>query len=164
MSQETPVQARSAARVVVAKLLRRALDAADVDQGELARAVGTTSQKVQKWCDRLERETPGFADIVLMPRAVAMPLLRWAAEHHGALVVDELQAASPLDHMGHLHRVLKEGADVGVAYASALSDGVVDAVERERVITELREDIAAKRALLEMLVDERGPRLVGGAA
>lgn len=160
MTAETPVQARSAARVAVAKMLRRSLDAADVDQGELARLVGTTAQKVQKWCDRLERETPGFADVILMPRSVAMPLLRWAADHHAAIVVDQLEAAGAGDHMSHLHRVLKEGADVSVAYVAALSDGVVDAVERERLISELRESIEAQRSVLEMLKAEgRGARL-----
>lgn len=164
MSIETPVQARSAARVAVAKLLRGALHAADVDQGEVARLVGTTAQKVQRWCDRLERETPGFADVILMPRAVAMPLLRWAAEHHGALVVDQLEAASALDHMGHLHRVLKESADVSVAYSSALADGVVDPVERERLISELRESIHAQQSVLQLLEGEGRVRLVGGAS
>lgn len=162
MTTETPAQARSAARVTVAKLLRRALDAADVDQGELARLVGTTSQKVQRWCDRLERETPGFADIALMPRAVAMPLLRWAAEQHQALVVDQLEAASAADHMGHLHRLLKEGADVSIAYSAALSDGVVDPVERERLISELRESIRAHRSVLEMLERDGRPRVLRG--
>ena len=160
MTTDTPAQARSAARVTVARLLRSALHAADIDQADLARLCGTSPQKVQRWCDKLERETPYAADIAQMPRAVAMPLLRWVAEQHHALVVDHLEASSTGDHMSLLHRVLKESADVSIAYSAALADGVVDAVERERLISELRESIVAQRSVLVMLETEaRGTRL-----
>lgn len=162
MTTDTPAQARSSARVAVARLLRSALHAADIDQADLARLCGTSPQKVQRWCDKLERETPYAADIAQMPRAVAMPLLRWAAEHHSAIVVDQLEASSPAEHMTHLHRVLKESADVSIAYAGALNDGVVDPVERERLISELRESIEAQRSVLEMLKAEGRPRVLRG--
>lgn len=161
MSGLTPAQLRSAARVGVAKLLRGALHEHDVDQSALARLVGTTAQKVQRWCDRESPESPYVADLPQMPRAVALTLLSWAAEAHHAVVVDELTAASPLDHMGHLHRIMREGSDVSTTYVAALADGVIDPSERERLISEVRESIAAQRALLEMLERERGTRLRG---
>jgi hypothetical protein len=164
MEKKTPAELRSAARAMLARVLSKALNAAGVEQRELADACGTKSQKVQLWCDATRPETPYVADLPQMPRAVAVELLRWAAESHGALVVDQLEAASSMDHMGHLHRVLKEGADVGVVYSAALADGIVDAVEGERVISELREDIAAKVALLKMLEGDRRPRAVRGGA
>lgn len=164
MSERTPAEARSSARVAVAKVLRRALDQANVDQAELADDCGTPAQKVQLWCDVRKPETPYVADLPQMRRAVAMPLLQWAAAAHGALVVDQLEAASPMSHMGHLHRVLKESADVSVAYSSALADGVVDPVERERLINELRESIHAQQSVLQLLEGEGRVRLVGGAA
>jgi hypothetical protein len=157
MSPETPAQARSNARVHVAKLLRGALHDADIDQADLARLCGTSPQKVQRWCDRQERETPYAADLAQMPRSVALPLLRWAAEQHHALVVDHLEAASALDHMGHLHRVLAASAAVSVAYAAALADGVIDAVERERLTAALRASICAHESVLVLLENEGRP-------
>ena len=154
MTSETPAQARSNARVAVARLLRSALHDADLDQADLARLCGTSPQKVQRWCDRQERETPYAADLAQMPRAVAMPLLHWAAEHHHAVVVDQLEASSPLEHMGHLHRVLAASAAVSVAYAASLSDGVIDAVERERLAAALKASIRAQESVLGLLATE----------
>lgn len=160
MSERTPAELRSAARATLARVLSRVLVAVGVSQLDLAEACGTKAQKVQLWCDAKRPETPYVADLPQMQRGVAMELLRWAAEQHGALVVDQLDASSAADHMGHLHRLLKEGADVSIAYSAALSDGVVDPVERERLISELRESIEAQRSVLELLKsDARGTRL-----
>lgn len=76
--------------------------------------------------------------------------------------VDQLEASSPAEHMSHLHRLLKEGADVSIAYSAALSDGVVDPVEWERLISELRESIRAHRSVLEMLEAAGRPRVLRG--
>ena len=162
MSERTPAELRSAARATLARVLSRVLVAVGVSQLDLAEACGTKAQKVQLWCDAKRPETPYVADLPQMQRGVAMELLRWAAEQHGALVVDQLEASSAADHMGHLHRVLKEGADVSIAYSAALSDGVVDPVERERLISELRESIRAQRAVLEMLERDGRPRVLRG--
>lgn len=162
MSEKTPAELRSAARATLARVLSRVLVAVGVSQLDLAEACGTKAQKVQLWCDAKRPETPYVADLPQMQRPVAMELLRWAADQHGALVVDQLEASSAADHMGHLHRLLKEGADVSIAYSAALSDGVVDPVERERLISELRESIRAHRSVLEMLERDGRPRVLRG--
>lgn len=162
MSEKTPAELRSAARATLARVLSRVLVAVGVSQLDLAEACGTKAQKVQLWCDAKRPETPYVADLPQMQRPVAMELLRWAADQHGALVVDQLEASSAADHMGHLHRLLKEGADVSIAYSAALADGVVDPVERERLISELRESIRAHRSVLEMLEAAGRPRVLRG--
>lgn len=162
MSEKTPAELRSAARATLARVLSRVLVAVGVSQLDLAEACGTKAQKVQLWCDAKRPETPYVADLPQMQRPVAMELLRWAADQHGALVVDQLEASSAADHMGHLHRLLKEGADVSIAYSAALADGVVDPVERERLISELRESIRAHRSVLEMLERDGRPRVLRG--
>lgn len=162
MSEKTPAELRSAARATLARVLSRVLVAVGVSQLDLAEACGTKAQKVQLWCDAKRPETPYVADLPQMQRPVAMELLRWAADQHGAIVVDQLEASSAADHMGHLHRLLKEGADVSIAYSAALSDGVVDPVERERLISELRESIRAHRSVLEMLERDGRPRVLRG--
>lgn len=154
MTPATPAEARATSRATASRALGRALLSEDITQHELADCCGVPAQKTQLWTDPKQAQAPYVADLRQMPRPVAMALLSWAAEAHHAIVVDQLVAGSALDHMGHLHRILKEGADVSVAYCAALADGVVDDVERERVISELREDIVAKQSLLEML--ERG--------
>ena len=46
---------------------------------------------------------------------------------------------------------MKEGADVSIQYSAALADGVITPQENLRLQSEIEEDIAAKRAVLEML-------------
>ena len=157
MSPETPAQARSAAKAAAARVLRAALHAADLDQSELARLVGVPSQRVQRWCDKAERETMSIADLATAPRAVAMHVLRWLGEGHHAVVVDEIDASTDGSHYEHLARMLGATGAVATSYASSLADGQVDAVERERLISLLRESIREQQAVLVMLEAERGP-------
>lgn len=163
----TPRERLASLRAQLARVLRRTLDQHDVTQAAMADVCGTTSQKAQAWCDPTRPEGPSVAHLPQMPRAVAMELLRWAAEPHGLTVVERLAATSVASHLGHLHRVLKEGADVSVGYSSALADGLITPDERERLISELRESVAAETSLLHALESEGSRsytkvRLVGG--
>ena len=156
MTGETPAQARSAAKVAAARVLRAALHSADIDQADLARLVGVPASRVQKWCDKAERETMSIADIATAPRAVAVHVLRWLAEPHHALVVDQLEAAGEGSHIEHLSRVVGATGAAAAAYALSLVDGRVDPVERERLIPLLRTAIQEQQAVLVMLEAERG--------
>lgn len=163
MSPRTPAQLRSDDAVELSDLLRTS----GACQVEVSRLTGVSSSVVQRWYDRLERHLPHVHDLRRMPTEVARRILDWCAEPHGLAVVERIPAASKLDHIGHLHRILKESADVSIALSGALADGVVTPAESQRVESELRESIAAQTATLEALIAEREsrwPRVVRGGA
>lgn len=152
MTDRTPAQLRSDDAVTLSDMLT----GSGACQVDLSRRTGVSSSVVQRWYDRLERHLPHLHDIRRFPKALARQLLEWCAEPHGLAVVDCIEASgAELDAMGHLHRILKEGADVSVALSGALADGHVDPAESLRVESELRESIAAQRSALEALVRER---------
>ena len=157
MTPATPAEMRATSRATASRVLGRALFSEEITQHDLADRCGVPPQKTQLWTDPKKAQAPYVADVPQMPRPIAMALLSWAAEAHRATVVDEIEAGCDLDHMGHLHRILKEGADVSIAYSGALADGHITPAERERIISEIRESIAAHRSVLEMLEGERAP-------
>ena len=81
MDLTTPARvARVAEKVECARLLVRLLAEHDVTQRELAAAVGASKAVIGRWCDRDRLETPSVADVRMMPRVIAIPLLRWMAD------------------------------------------------------------------------------------
>lgn len=153
MSERTPAELRSAARATLARVLSRVLVAVGVSQLDLAEACGTKAQKVQLWCDAKRPETPYVADLPQMQRGVALELLRWAAEQHGALVVDRVDAAGDACRLGVLAGVLKENGEAVTAYTELLAHGATPAT-LERAISEVREAQAQLGKLLSMMERE----------
>lgn len=157
--QTTPREKRASFRAQVSRVLRRALDRHDASQVALAQAIGMARGKAGRWTDPEDPEVPGISDIALMPREVALDLLRWVADHHGLDVVTRIETGVVGDHLVHLHTLIREGSDVTSAYSLALADGVIDALERRSILAELEEDIAARTALRQaLLADERTER------
>lgn len=150
MTDRTPAQLRSDDAVELSDMLTRSGQC----QVTLARATGVSSSVVGKWFSRFERHLPHAHDLRRFPKALARTILDWQAAPHGLTVVDRVEAGDAASHIGHLHRVLKESADVSIAYSGALADGLVTPPERDRIITELRESIAAERSLLAALEAE----------
>lgn len=154
MNERTPVQKRSDDAVALSDLLR----STGACQAEMAERCGRSGTAVQKWHDRRVPNSPSAHDVRRMPVEVARPVLEWIASSHGLTVVEQVApGATVTNHLATLHRILKEGADVSTEYASAIADGVIDPGERMRLISELREDLAAKRALLKHLEEDVNP-------
>lgn len=157
--QATPRERRAVSRADLARVLRRSLDRHDVTQGQVADSVGIAASKVGRWCDPTAAERPTIADVTLMPRPIAITLLRWAAEAHGVEVVDAIAVETVSDHLRHLYTCIREGADVTSTYASAIADGQIDATERRQLIAELEQDLSAKASLRRALLDDEAAYL-----
>lgn len=168
MESRTPEQARTDARANFSRLLVRWLFEIDLTQAQLAEHVGTSPQKVQRWCDHRNPEVPGLPDLRLFPRALAERCFAWLAEGHHLTVVDELQPAETArDLLGEIHRIAASDADVTTTFLAALAnDGAVDAHERRELIAKLKRSIAVEQAtLLRLEAEERGGlRAVGSSS
>src|SRR5690606_17395291 len=99
-------------------------------------------------------EGPSVSDATLLPREVALDLMRWVAESHHVHIVDELAVDGIADHLRHLHTLIRQSADVTTAYSGALVDGIIDADERRALLAELEQDSAAKNALRRALLED----------
>lgn len=160
MTNRTPAQRRSDDAVELADTLRLS----GFCQNALALLLGVSSTLVQKWYDRLQSHLPHVHDLRRMPKALARRILDWCAEPHGLTVVERVEAADMGTHMEHLSRGVKEGSEAIMAYTEVIAKGATPAT-LERAISELREDIAQKSTMLELMTQERDamrPRAVGG--
>jgi hypothetical protein len=116
-----------------ARELRRSIDRHDLTQGEVADCVGTRYQRVSLWCDRHRREEPRFSEIAMLPRDVAVDLLRHLAAIHGATVVDRIESLLPGTVMKRMAAASKAVAETSLQVLSALEDDVLDDQERRAI-------------------------------
>ncbi len=146
MSTRTTARERRAAlKAEMARVLTRTLFERDVDQGELAEAVGVGASIVQRWADRRRSETMTVADLVLAGQShevVARDLLAWVAERLDL----ELRPTTNTYDTETGRRTIHELLDVVRAITDHDLDGTLDAEEARRELRELRE---AKDALAE---------------
>lgn len=138
--------------------LERMFMAAEVGKSAIARMIGMSRTDLGKMLDEESTRNFPLAAAFLLPDAVRR-MLAQELIGDGYMVVEAISADTELDHLRHMHRVIKEGGEAASAYAEAISDGVITPGERQQVIKELRETIAADRALLELLESE-GNRVV----
>lgn len=158
MSRETTKQTRSARRERCSRALYRSVGEHSTQLAE-AEYTGIAPSQMQRMADPGdEARCIQAADVPALSHPVAVDMLRWQAQELGGVeVVESIAPSQTGDHLETLHRVLKENADVSIAYSAALADGVLTPSERMRVASELREAIAAQRSLLEMMErHERG--------
>lgn len=162
MTHRTPAQLRSDDAVALADILTRS----GTCQGEVAALTGVSRTVVQRWYDRLERHLPHVHDLRRLPTSLARRILEWCAEPHGLAVVERVESADAATHMEHLSRGVKEGSEAIMAYTEVIAKGATPA-SLERAISEIREDIAQKSTMLELMKQERDamrPRAVRGGA
>ncbi len=152
---QTAREQRAHWRATFSRFFRGVLHRHDVTQETIARLVGTQQSKVAAWLDPEHAEVPGVPDIALMPQPVAVELLAWLGEHHRVHVVAEVRTETVGDHLGHLHAIVREGADVTSLYSKALADGVIDDAEADALLRELDESIAAETALRRTLLERK---------
>lgn len=150
---------REIARAECALVLRASLERHGISMDAIAAYVGVSDTRVRNWCDPESPETPGVADLRILPREVVVDIVTWAIAEHGLHVFDhhgETLDAAVEDHLGHLHRVITECADVQREYSLALSThgGRITPDERERILKEVREARAALSQLEHRLINE----------
>ncbi len=141
---------RARAKADVARAFVRALFDADVDQSEVADAVGIRPSIVQRWGDKNRLETITLADLVLVAErfpVVARGLMLWAADHLGLVVAPRLEAAAPVDHLHHAAKMAREHSECLSAVLEAHADGRVDDDELARIDHELRDVEEASASL-----------------
>ena len=153
--------ARAETKAELSRLLVRLLAELDIAQDELARCCGVASSIVQRWCDRDRNETPSIADVVAMPRALALALLRWMAGPHDHVIVETPNVESAEELHAHLAATLTECNDVASVTLRGLADGELCAGDRADVHRETGEAIEKLTALLEATRPDPAPtRLV----
>lgn len=147
---------REIARAECARVLRASLERHGISMDAIAAYVGASDTRVRKWCDPESPETPGVADLRILPREVVVDIVTWALEEHGLHVFDHVgeTGATVEDHLGHLHRVITECADVQREYSLALTDQRITSDKRARILRELREARAALSQLEKKLMDD----------
>lgn len=158
----TPAQLRSDDAVALSDMLV----ASQTCQVEVAHLTGVSRSVVQRWYDRLAPHLPHVHDVRRMPTVLARRILDWCAAPHGLAVVERVEGADLGTHMEHLSRGVKEGSEAIMAYTEVIAKGATPAT-LERAISELREDIAQKSTMLELMTRERNamrPRAVRGGA
>lgn len=157
----TERESRVSLKADVARALVRVLFEADVDQAEVASAVGVRASIVQRWADRSRPETISLADLVLAGErfpAVARGLLSWAADRLGLVVSERLVGEQPGDHLAQIARMGREHAEAVGVYLEAVSDGAVTDAELARIDKELTDAEEANAALRAWVESEKGRR------
>lgn len=150
MEDRTPAQHRCDDGVELADMLRKS----GVCQVDVAELTGVSTSEVQRWYARKTPNLPHAHDLRRFPKTLARALMEWIGEPHGFAVVERIEAACAATHMEHLGRAVKEGSESIMAYTDLLAKGATPA-RIESAISELRDDIAQKRTMLELLERER---------
>ena len=128
----------------------------DVTQAELARCCGVPHQRVQQWTDRDRAEMPCLADVMAMPRPVALDLIRHALEPHEHTATPTPEWDGCHDHGKRLASTVKEVSDVLTVYSASNSDGQVTAGEAEDVEREALEAIRVLFGVIDHMREVRG--------
>jgi len=139
--------ARTEAKTRAARFFARALAVTGSTQTAVAAACSVARSKAHRWSDPDAGEVPTLADLQLMPREVALELLRELADELGgvALVELPLSTQTPCDDLTAGAAALERSAAACVAWSRANADGVVDAQEGAEV------DDAASEAIAHLL-------------
>lgn len=144
---------REAAYASVAKVLRRAIDDADITEEELGRYSGRPQSLISKWISTSWAHSPKLADVVCWPRSLRRYVL-------GRLFGDDADEVE--DDLEQLTRLIDEASALQVHYARAISDGTIDADEAQlmsdqgrRLLAEVHVIVAHSDAVLE----QRGARV-----
>lgn len=157
--ERTPRQKREDLRAGLSRFLRQSLERHDVAQQTAAAGCGANSSKGDRWVDARNAEVPSVADLVLLPRAVALDLLNWVGGHLKLTVAEDVSVDRAGDHLGHLAKLIEGGSRVTSAYSCALIDSQIDTVERRLLIELLRASVSDQTALLRELENEESEHL-----
>lgn len=142
--EKTPAKlARGLAREEVRRELGKAAAEADVDQTEIAHAVGRPVQHINLWLQRDNDKTPSVADLHVMQQPVALALIRQAALKHGYDLAPTHAADIDLHSIAALHNVLRECTEVQLRWSEALADGQLSQSELADIAREAREAATA---------------------
>jgi transposase-like protein len=131
----TAREARASAKAELSRLLVRLLAENDVTQDDVARLCGVGPSIVRRWCSRDRLETPSVADLLAMPRPLALALLRWAAEAHAHVVAEAPEIVTVEDRLEHLDALAEDVSATTSILARSLGVGgvpVEHAAELER--------------------------------
>lgn len=144
MSKIPAKAAREMAKDAVRRTLSKASSDNDVDQKEISDACGVPAPTVCVWMQRDGAKSPLAADLHNMPKVVAVPLLRDAAQKHGYDLTPSHDAGVDLESVGDLHDVLRECNDVGMRWMSGLAEKKaagqkMSATARSELLREVRE-------------------------
>lgn len=142
VANRTPRERRTSVQRDVASTLDRYRAELDVDQQELATAIGCSPTYVRRMLERSDGTTLDLADVAMMaggPPGVAKlgeDLVRWLAARYGLVVVvagacTEAPTVPAAD-------VAAEGGALPKLVGTALADGRIDPVEGERIERHLR--------------------------
>lgn len=138
----TPREKRASVQREVASTLDRFRAELDVDQAEVAAAIGCSPSYVRRILERTDGTTVDLADVAMMagaPPGVAKlgeDLVRWLADRYGLVVVaaDACTEAPTVPAAD----VAAEGGTLPKLVGTALADGRIDPAEGERIERHLR--------------------------
>lgn len=105
-------------------------------------------QVVGLWRDSENERTPTIAHLAIMPREVAVDMLRVLAGKFGVVLSEAPDFDDVADHAEHLHTVIKEFADVTTGYARRVATrGATSAADRRNLMRDIDEAVSAALAL-----------------
>lgn len=136
---------RRDAQEAAAFAFRRATS--NVDLCVVAAECGVAFSKATAWADPASKGTLTTADLAVMPRDVAVPILRELAAVHGFDLHEKAGLARPLAE--HFASVLKDVTSATTEYAEAISVGVITAREARELSPKC---IRAREALTDIQV------------
>ena len=155
---------RRRAQAEMSSLLGAAIDAAGLEQIDIAACCNIAPSKVSKWCSSRHKETPKVHDLALMPKSVARILLANLAGRHDMILCD----APDVEDVGaSLLRWVKESSEATTVIAKGLEgDNEIDLEEARAALPEFEEAIAVASAMaarLRQIIAEKTIRPVKSA-
>lgn len=137
---------REALKAELSRVLDRARVGADVVLDELGEACGVGLSIAHRWTDTRRPESPSLADVVQMPRPIALELLRWTANKLGVDVVDRVDVRNVGDDVSLMARVAREVGEMLTAYGDELGPHADPArLEREALdVLEVAHQVIAR--------------------
>ena len=137
--------------ISAARFFARALAVTGSTQTAVAAAGEVARSKAHRWSDPDAGEVPTIADLQLMPREVALELLRELADELGGVALVQLPESGP--RRGDLEAgatALESSAAACVSWARASADGVIDAQEGAEVEAKASTAIAGLLVIREL--------------
>lgn len=144
---------RATLQATVSRRLARSIFVNDFTLADIGRAVGVAASKVSRWIDPEAAETPKLADLEMMPREVALAMIRDAASAHGLGVYAKPDNAGGDDeeHLAVVISFVRESGEAASGTLEAAADGKITADEARKMLPEVVEANAVGQRLQHLL-------------
>jgi len=160
-SASRPKHLKLSLKPQLALILRRAREAANASQTEIAHATGSQQPQVAAWESSGDPHSPTALHVATGPRAWAERVVRWQAQHHRLQVLVQTAVVHGDNHAARIASLSVQFSDPLRVLATAVADGELTEAELEAIAQEARE--AAQAALeLEAWAVERLKTLRAG--